>query len=80
MNYNTDESKKSMTPEETAKPSYWAVLPAGIRYDPEITAGAKLLYAEITSLADARGKGLLRTEGKEYVMQDGDVVEFLFNV
>ena len=33
MNYNTDESKKSMTPEETAKPSYWAVLPAGIRVD-----------------------------------------------
>ena len=25
-------------------------------------------------------KGLLRSEGKEYVMQDGDVVEFLFNV
>jgi len=35
---------------------------------------------ECGSLADARGKGLLRTEGKEYVMQDGDVVEFLFNV
>lgn len=27
-----------------------------------------------------REKGLMRTEGKEYVMQDGDVVEFLFNV
>ena len=55
MNYNTDEKEKSMTPEETAKPSYWAVLPAAIRYDPEITAGAKLLYAEISSLTDARG-------------------------
>ncbi len=32
------------------------------------------------SIADARNKGLLRTEGKEYVMKDGDVVEFLFNV
>ena len=32
------------------------------------------------SIADARNKGLLRTEGKEYIMQDGDVVEFLFNV
>ncbi len=31
-------------------------------------------------LAAARAKGLVRTEGKEYVMQDGDVVEFLFNV
>ncbi len=27
-----------------------------------------------------REKGLLRSEGKEYVMKDGDVVEFLFNV
>jgi len=27
-----------------------------------------------------REKGLMRTEGKEYVVQDGDVVEFLFNV
>ena len=32
------------------------------------------------SLAAAREKGLLRSEGKEYVMQDGDVVHFLFNV
>ncbi len=32
------------------------------------------------SLANARSKGALRTEGKEYVMKDGDVVEFLFNV
>ena len=28
----------------------------------------------------ARAAGKLRTEGKEYVMQDGDVVEFKFNV
>ncbi len=25
-------------------------------------------------------KGLLRSEGKEYIMKDGDIVEFLFNV
>ena len=36
--------------------------------------------AEAGSLANARVKGLVRTEGKEYVMKDGDVVEFLFNV
>lgn len=35
---------------------------------------------ECGSIASARTKGLVRTEGKEYVMQDGDVVEFLFNV
>lgn len=32
------------------------------------------------SEAAAREKGLLRAEGKEYVMRDGDVVHFLFNV
>ncbi|MFU8795760.1 MAG: redox-regulated ATPase YchF [Dehalococcoidia bacterium] len=32
------------------------------------------------SLAEARRRGLLRTEGKSYVIQDGDVVTFLFNV
>ena len=35
---------------------------------------------ECGSIAAARTKGLVRTEGKEYVMIDGDVVEFLFNV
>ncbi len=30
--------------------------------------------------AKVREKGLLRSEGKDYVMKDGDVVEFLFNV
>jgi len=32
------------------------------------------------SLAEARKKGLLRLEGKNYVVQDGDVITFLFNV
>ena len=32
------------------------------------------------SKAAAREKGLVRLEGKDYVMQDGDVVEFFFNV
>ena len=32
------------------------------------------------SLAEARKRGLLRTEGKHYIIQDGDVVTFLFNV
>jgi ribosome-binding ATPase len=32
------------------------------------------------SIAEARAKGKARIEGKEYVMQDGDVVEFRFNV
>jgi hypothetical protein len=32
------------------------------------------------SMAAAREKGLVRLEGKDYVMQDGDVVHFRFNV
>jgi GTP-binding protein YchF len=32
------------------------------------------------NLAEARKSGLLRTEGKNYIVQDGDVVTFLFNV
>lgn len=35
---------------------------------------------ECGSMANAKVKGLVRTEGKEYVMKDGDIVEFLFNV
>jgi ribosome-binding ATPase len=31
------------------------------------------------SLAEARKRGLLRTEGKNYIVLDGDVVTFLFN-
>ena len=32
------------------------------------------------SMADVKAKGQQRTEGKEYVVQDGDIIEFLFNV
>jgi GTP-binding protein YchF len=34
---------------------------------------------ETGSIAEARSAGKARIEGKEYVMQDGDVVEFRFN-
>ena len=35
---------------------------------------------ELGSLAAAREKGLVGMEGKEYVVQDGDVILFRFNV
>jgi GTP-binding protein YchF len=35
---------------------------------------------EAGSIPNAKARGWLRTEGKEYVMQDGDTVNFLFNV
>lgn len=40
---------------EHQKPSYWAVLPATVRYDAELPPNAKLLYAEISSLCDVKG-------------------------
>ena len=40
---------------ENDKPGYWAVIPAGVRYDPDLPPSAKLLYAEISSLTDAAG-------------------------
>jgi len=44
----------------------------------EIFSFADLMAAG--SIAEARSKGKARMEGKDYVMQDGDVVEFRFNV
>lgn len=35
---------------------------------------------EAGSFAEARHRGRLRTEGRDYVVQDGDVIHFLFNV
>ena len=32
------------------------------------------------NIAAAREKGLIRSEGKEYIVQDGDIILFRFNV
>lgn len=37
-------------------------------------------YVSLGSEAAARSAGVLRTEGKEYTVHDGDVIHFLFNV
>jgi GTP-binding protein YchF len=42
-----------------------------IRYDDLLAAGSE---------AEAKRKGLLRTEGKQYIVKDGDVLNILFNV
>lgn len=44
----------------------------------ETIAYEKLVECE-GNLGIAREKGLLRSEGKEYVVKDGDVIHFLFN-
>ncbi|MFO7611747.1 MAG: DUF933 domain-containing protein, partial [Clostridia bacterium] len=35
---------------------------------------------ECGSMPAAREKGLIKSEGKDYVIQDGDVILFRFNV
>ena len=42
-----------------------------VKYDDLISLG---------SLSACKDKGLVRSEGKDYIMQDGDVVLFRFNV
>jgi GTP-binding protein YchF len=42
-----------------------------VRYEDLVAAGSE---------AEAKKRGLLRTEGKSYVVQDGDVLHILFNV
>jgi GTP-binding protein YchF len=42
-----------------------------IRFDDLMMAGSE---------TEAKKKGLLRTEGKQYVVQDGDIINILFNV
>ena len=42
-----------------------------VAYDDLVAAG---------SVQEARARGRVRVEGKQYVMADGDVVEFRFNV
>lgn len=37
------------------KVSYYAIIPANVRYDPDLPANAKLLYGEITSLCNEKG-------------------------
>ena len=56
---------------------------------PTYTSLSRLLGAEVVAYEDlmacgtmaaAREKGLIRSEGKEYVVQDGDIILFRFNV
>lgn len=40
---------------EEVKPSFWAVIPATVRYSDKIGSTAKLIYAEVTALSNTQG-------------------------
>lgn len=44
-----------MGEEKQSRPSYYAILPANVRYDPQLTHLDKLLYAEISVLSNKLG-------------------------
>ena len=48
--------------EQESRPGYYAILPARVRYDKRLCPMARLLYAEITALAQADGACWARTE------------------
>jgi hypothetical protein len=65
----TSESVTEGHPDKIA--DCWSTRPASSRFDDLVEAG---------SMQRAKEAGRVRMEGKDYVMHDGDVVEFRFNV
>ncbi|KLQ29061.1 hypothetical protein ABR33_23190 [Enterobacter bugandensis] len=45
-----------------------------------IRAGYELLNLQTYFTAGAKEAGKMRAEGKDYIVKDGDVMNFLFNV
>ena len=61
------------------KPNYYAVIPAEVRYNKNLTPNAKLLYAEITALCNMNGKCIASTQYfcKLYEVSRGAVQNWL---
>ena len=56
---------------------------SGVTFIVELPSTEIVSYDDLVasgSVAAAREKGQVRVEGKDYIMQDGDVTHFRFNV
>ena len=55
MDITTSDAKASSPAAQKNQPSYYAIIPADVRYHPDLPANAKLLYGEITALCNKEG-------------------------
>ena len=67
----SDPYRRNRRPADETLPMASRIIKAASAYDDLVSCG---------SVAAAREKGLYRMEGKEYVVKDGDVLLFKFNV
>lgn len=60
-------------------PNYYAIIPADVRYCKRISANAKLLFAELTTLADKDGKVFVTNDSlaKAFVVSKATVTRWL---
>lgn len=61
------------------RPSYYAIVPANVRYDDRLSANAKLLYGEITALANRDGYCFATNAyfAEQYQMKERSIIRMI---